>query len=129
MQSNPKDKSQLTAFKKKQAIISKIVIIDENSPKTLWGKEMKLLNGLVKKYGIDLLYTLPSTKPWLPSLAWFLTPNGKEFLMNAVIDYKKRITNIFPEAELIILLDKKVDNDIIIEKKPKTIKDFLNLYK
>lgn len=86
-----------------------------------WPREIKIAQKLIKRFNNfnfwDNLKDLGSPPP---SLAWFLKPEGKSFLIK---EYE--MFNLNLNKEIIELKNEKVQEDKNIDKKPKTILDFL----
>lgn len=98
--------------------------------KYFWPREMKMAGELLKKYPFEFLMQLrePFGKFKMQSLAWFKTQDGKKFLGIWYFEYQKANTNLTVEKEEIVLSESKIGEDIQIKQKPKTLKEFLNLY-
>lgn len=86
-----------------------------------WPREIKIAQRLVKRFNSfnfwDNLKELGSPPP---SLAWFLKPEGKAFLLK---EYEAFNLNL--NKEKIFLTVEKIEEDKIINKKPKTLLDFI----
>jgi hypothetical protein len=106
---------QITNHKLCQFIVKKYVQINTN-----WPKEIKIAQNLIKKYkNYSFWNNLNQIK--IPSLAWFLTEEGKKFIniqlkIQNLIEIKKNSYNISQEK---IGIDKKTC------QKPKTIIQFI----
>ena len=109
-----------------QIIIGKFVEFSP-SDKYFWPREMKLVKKLAEFYGMEFLLwaTPPNFKA--KSLAVYLGDWGKKFLANQLLEFKKNV-EASPVQKTIILEEAKFGDDAIIEKKPKTLQDFLKLY-
>lgn len=115
---------------KSQLLIKKFVNVEFYQNKYFWPKEMKFMSKLIKAYGIDFLEWLnPPSNYKLTSLIYFFTPQGENYLSDQLFEYKKAKTDLTPKSEKIDLQKEKVGEDIQIYSKPKSLKDFLNLYK
>lgn len=98
-----------------QFIIKKFI-----KDKINWPREIKIAQGLVKKYKkYNFWNNLNDLK--LPSLAWFLTEDGKRFLAT---EDKKKYLNIQKVKE-VSLQENKIGEDKNICKKPKTLIEFI----
>jgi hypothetical protein len=90
-----------------------------------WPREMKIMNKLVKAYSPDYRFWDHARPEFqLPSLAWFLTPNGKKYLSN-----KKSVFNldmVVDRGGEFKLENEKQEEDYKVEKKILSIKDFLS---
>ena len=125
MKSDVKPKRKLNS---QQILIKKFVNPERFSDKYFWPREMKMATKLVSEYNLDfLLWVIPPYGKPVPSLAYFVAKYGKQYLMEQFYNFKKN-TLTRPEKEAIILEDSKIGEDAIISNKPKTLKDFINLY-
>jgi hypothetical protein len=94
-----------------------------NEPnKCNWPNEMRVAGKLIKQYGFDFLINLKG-RTKLISLTWFLGENGKKFLNDI-----KKYQSLSFEKEKIELEDKPVAPPTEVNKKPKSVKEFLNLF-
>ncbi len=85
-----------------------------------WAREIKIAQGLIKTYKkYNFWNNLNDLK--LPSLAWFLTEDGKRFLAT---EDKKKYLNI-KKPEEAPLQENKIGEDKNICKKPKTLIEFI----
>lgn len=85
-----------------------------------WPREIKIAQSLIKTYKKYTFWNnLNDLK--LPSLAWFLTEDGKRFL--ATEDKKKYLD--IKRAQEIPLSENKIGEDKNICKKPKTLIEFI----
>ena len=103
-----------------------------NSKNVNYPKEVKIAKQLIKLYPFNFLKILkePFYPVSLPSLAWFLTKEGKKYLTFNYFEYKKEITNLTLEKEPIKLNKEKIGKDIKIENnKPKSLQEFLGMFK
>lgn len=86
-----------------------------------WPREIKIAQRLLKKFNSfefwDNLKELGSPPP---SLAWFLKPEGKAFLLK---EYESFNLNL--NKKEVILEKNKINEDKKICKKPKTVLDFI----
>jgi len=107
----------------KKLIVSKFVEIPAKSKREFWQREYVLLNRLVERYGLEFLRdTSFSLKG--DSLAILFAPK-------ILKDLDKRFKIYSSESRItrepqIILQDDPLNQPILIEHKPKTIRDFLN---
>lgn len=92
------------------------------STKADWAREMKLAVSLSKQYGLEFLYSLRDKKK-MPSLAWFKTDAGIKFLRNG-----KALKKLNLQKEEIKLEETAVAPEVKVDKKPKTVQQFLNLF-
>ena len=85
-----------------------------------WPREIKIAQSLTKTYEkYNFWNNLNDLK--LPSLAWFLTEDGKRFLAT---EDKKKYLNI-QKPEEAPLQENKIGEDKNICKKPKTLIEFI----
>jgi hypothetical protein len=111
-------------------IISKFVDPASFSEKYFWPREMKIANTLCKKYNPDfLLWVIPPYNKKIPSLAYFIADYGQQYLQEQFFNYKKSISDFSPKYQEIMLSQNKIGEDTVFKKQPKSLKDFLNLYK
>jgi hypothetical protein len=112
---------------KNHALIHRFLSLERaKGDKNFWPREMKLAGKLIKKYPFEFLSALREpfvTK--IPSLAWFLTDEGEVFLSSQFFEYKKQTINLVKEKEEIVLQPTKIGEDRLIERTPKTLRDFL----
>ena len=89
---------------------------------------MKLVKKLSEIYTIEFLLWVTPPNFKAKSLAVYLGDWGKKFLSAQLFEFKKNVsTSITPEKP--IIEKEKIGQDIILgDKKPKTLKDFLNLF-
>lgn len=86
-----------------------------------WPREIKIAQKLVKKFNsFDFWDNLTDLKSQPPSLAWFLKPEGKAFIIK---EYEKFNLNL--NKDIVLLNNNKVFEDKKICKKPKTLLDFI----
>ena len=88
-----------------------------------WPSEMRVANILIKTYGFDFLEPLKG-RVRVISLSWFLGENGKRFL-RAIKNYQ----SLDFKPEDIKLEDNPVADETLVEIKPTSLKDFLNIFK
>jgi hypothetical protein len=107
----------------KKLIVSKFVEIPAKSKREFWQREYVLLNRLVERYGLEFLRdTSFSLKG--DSLAILFAPKILQDLDKRFKIYSSE-SRITREPQ-IILQDDPLNQPILIEHKPKTIRDFLN---
>jgi len=86
-----------------------------------WAREIKIAQKLVKKFNnFDFWNNLKDLGSPPPSLAWFLKPEGKAFLLK---EYE--LFNLDLNKNVIKLQNNKFDKDKNICKKPKTLLQFI----
>lgn len=86
-----------------------------------WAREIKIAQKLTKKFNnFDFWSNLKELGSPPPSLAWFLKSEGKAFLLR---EYE--LFNLNLNKNIIYLKQNKVQEDKVINKKPKTIIEFL----
>jgi len=90
-----------------------------------WPREVKIAQKLIKKFNIFKFWqNLQELKSPPPSLAWFLKPEGKAFLLKEYEAFK-----LILDTEQIILKENKIGEDKKVCKKPKTLLQFIRYYK
>jgi hypothetical protein len=111
-----------------QVIITKFVDPVMFKNKGFWPKEMKIANSLVKKYNLDFLkWVIPPYGKKVPSLAYFIADYGQQYLQEQYFNFNKSKLDLSPKIEKVELSKDKIGEDVVINK-PKTLKDFLNLF-
>ena len=87
-----------------------------------WPREIKIAQKLVKRFNsFDFWNNLKELSSPPPSLAWFLKPEGKAFLLKEYESFNLKIN------KNIVKLEKyKSGEDKNICKKPKTLLQFIN---
>lgn len=88
-----------------------------------WAREVKLASKLIKDHGFDFLISQKG-KQKMPSLAWFYTDNGKLFIRDV-----KSYESMTFDAPKIVLEEQPVAPTTNVEKKPTSLKEFLNIFK
>ena len=88
-----------------------------------WANEMRIANKLIKEHGFEFLMSLKG-RTKLISLVWFLGENGKKFLNDI-----KKYQSLSFKKETYQLEEQPIAPPVEIEKKPKTVQEFLNLFK
>lgn len=89
---------------------------------------MKVCNKLVELYGEPFLLWANPPNFKAKSLTVYLGEWGKKFLAGQLFEFKKSVEAEKPLEKTEAPTGEKVGNDILIEKKPQTLKDFLNLF-
>ena len=93
----------------------------------IWGREMKICNRLIAKYGKDFLLVVPPPEGYkVDSLLFFTVNLGENYLSDQLLEFKKNQESSLPKKEEIPLASGKIGEDIIIINKLRTLKDFLN---
>ena len=106
---------KITNHKLCQFIIKKYV-----NQKVDWPREIKIAQKLIKTYkGYSFWNSLKDLK--LPSLAWFLTDEGKKFIATEQI--KDKLILEIPEK--IQLKENKLGEDKKVCQKPKSLLEFI----
>ena len=83
---------------------------------------MKMASMLISENGFDFLIRQKG-KQKMPSLAWFYTDNGKKFIKDI-----KSYESMSFGGESIILEEAPVAPTTNVERKPRSIKEFLNIF-
>jgi len=106
----------MTNHKLCQFIVKKYI-----KDKINWPKEIKIAQSLIKKYKTyKFWHNLKDLK--LPSLAWFLTDEGKKTL---AIQESINKLNIIKDKKDIFLSENKIGEDKNVCQKPKTLLEFI----
>lgn len=85
-----------------------------------WPKEVKIAQKLIKKYKrFNIWGSIKEIK--LPSLAWFLTDNGENFINLEL----KKLNLELNSANKFVLQDRKIGADKNTCHKPKTVLEFI----
>lgn len=93
----------------------------KDNPK-VYGREVGIAKKLYNKYpDSDFWASVPLYRFTLPSLAYFLKNKGKVDL-----DEKYQLFLATRQAPKPVLADEKLGNDIVVERRIKTLKDFLS---
>ncbi len=98
-----------------QLIVKKFVKKEIN-----WAKEIKIAKTLIKSFTY-FKYWHNLTEINLPSLAWFLTDDGKNFLKKEY--YKQKLE--FKKQKKVILEENKIGEDKKVCQKPKSLLEFI----
>ena len=107
---------KFTPHKLCQFIVKKYIKNNVN-----WPREIKIAKTLIKtNKGYSFWNSLKELK--LPSLAWFLTDEGKVFL---AIERKKNELCLDNKQEKIILNENKIGEDKKVCQKPKSLLEFI----
>jgi hypothetical protein len=111
-----------------QKIISKFITVNFSScGRGFWPQQMKISGQLILKYGLDFLLWCPPPNGYkVTSLVWFLTREGHNYLSDQLFEYEKSKQCQTSTTEKISLENEKIGEDIVLNIKPKTIKEFLN---
>ena len=109
------------AISKQQQIIAAF-IIEKDYDKIDWPREMKLATSLVKKYNFEFFMSMKGMIG-LNSLAWFISRAGKKFINDV-----KRYQSTSFRKDHVELEEDPVAEQVSINKKPNSLKDFLNIF-
>lgn len=91
-----------------------------------WAKEMKIMNSLVQRNNNPDFWFHARTAFPIPSLAWFLTPDGRKYLNEKYRAFNLVLSSSIEESSKIELKEQKQGDDIITNmRKPKTLMDFI----
>ena len=108
---------------KSEFIISCLQVPESQHRSIAWAKEMKIMNDLVKKCQDPTFWFHARTDFAIPSLAWFLTENGRKYLNDKYHKFKLELKN---QPQIFEILEEKQGEDQVhIPKKIKTIMDFI----
>lgn len=107
---------KITKHKLCQFIVKKYIKQNIN-----WPREIKIAQSLIKKYNTyKFWHNLKDLK--LPSLAWFLTQEGKTFI--AVESIRNKV--IIPKPVKYKLEENKINEDKNVCQKPKSLLEFIS---
>ena len=99
-----------------QLIVKKYIKTNIN-----WPREIKIAQKLIKKFNSYAFWdNLQDLKSSPPSLAWFLKPEGKMFLIKQYEAF-----NLNFEMAKVKIQKYKIENDKNICKKPKSLLEFI----
>ncbi len=105
----------------KKKIIERLVDVPDKGKRPFWAREMTLLNRLLKRWPKLDFWHKVRFRDKFPSLAYLLTDIG---VGNVTRKYNEFIFEI--PTQKTYNLGSKVGEDILLPKKNKSIKDFLN---
>lgn len=112
------EKKKVRKLSNQQKLIIAFLI---DSKSCNWPNEMRIANLLIKAHGFEFLMSLKG-RTKLISLVWFLGENGKKFLTDI-----KKYNSLSFKKQSFELEENTVAPPVEINKKPKSVKDFLNL--
>ena len=111
-----------------QILVGKFVDAAQFKNKGFWPREMKMATKLVSVYNLEfLMWVIPPYGKKVPSLAYFMADYGKQYLQEQFFNFNKSKLDLSPKIEKVELSQNKIGEDAVINK-PKTLKDFLNLF-
>lgn len=112
---------------KSEFIVSCLQLPKSRYKEINWAKEMKIMNSLTQKNDNPNFWFHARTDFAIPSLAWFLTPDGRKYLNEKFKVFNLNLRNASPSSSAYIeLKTEKQGDDINFErKKPKTLMDFI----
>lgn len=91
-----------------------------------WPKEMKIMNSLAQKNNNPDFWFHARTDFPIPSLAWFLTPDGRKYLNEKYRAFNLVLSSSIANSPKIVLKEEKQGDDINVStRKPKTLMDFI----
>ncbi len=96
--------------------------MEKDFGKINWPREVKLATALIKAHEFEFLMSMKGMTG-VNSLAWFLTESGKK-LINDV----KKYQSVFFRKEAINLEESPVAGAVVVNKKPNSLKEFLNIF-
>jgi hypothetical protein len=86
-----------------------------------WPREIKIAQRLIKRFdSFEFWDNLKELKSPPPSLAWFLKPEGKAFLLKEYETFK-----LILNKEQVILKENKIGEDKKVCQNPKTLLEFI----
>ena len=121
-------KTRRRVLSKAQILIEKMLAPSGAVPKTFWPREMKIANKILLQFSWPFWEWLspPYGKP-LTSLSYFIAAVGQEYLQQQYLEFVK---NTAPQIKIESpkLEEKSIGEDVVVQTKPRTLKDFLNIY-
>ena len=94
-------------------------------------REIKISKKLLSIYPFE--FWIQCKEPFFPlrmkSLAWFLGEEGKSYLTFHYFEYLKASTNLTKEVKPVKLEKEKIGQDVEIKKEPKSLQDFLGMFR
>lgn len=117
-----------------QQLITNLVDPNRFGERGFWPREMKIAKKLFGEYDSKfLLWVSPPYSRRVASLAYFVADYGKKYLEAEAKSEQYHFfltasTDLSPKVETVSLEEAKIGEDVVVEKKPSTLKDFLNLY-
>ena len=106
----------------KRQIIQRHINVPKTSKRDFWNKEMTLLNRFLEEFPDQCFWSKVSFGEKFDSLAILASPNWKKLVKRKFLDYNYKIPDYSPPE----LSDSKIGEDSNINKKKRTIKDFLS---
>lgn len=111
---------------KSEFIVSCLQLPKSRYKEISWPKEMKIMNCLAQKNNNPDFWFHARTDFPIPSLAWFLTPDGRRYLNEKHRAFNLVLNSSLPNQASIELKKEKQGEDIIKNiRKPKTLMDFI----
>ncbi len=114
---------------KYQVFISKYIFgASTRKDYIFWSKQTGIVKRLFGKYPEEFLLNIeaPQFCGDIFCATWFMTEQGKNYLNNQYLQYLKN-TKKAESKEAPKLQENKIGEDIIIEKEPRNLKEFLQL--
>jgi hypothetical protein len=109
---------------KSEFIISCLQVKKSEHKSIKWAKEMKIMNSLAEKCSDPQFWMHARTEFKIPSVAWFLTDNGRKYLNEKHKRFYSDLKISKTESKE-IQNEEKQGEDLVVAGKLKTIKDFL----
>lgn len=112
---------------KSEFIVSCLQLPKSRYKEINWAKEMKIMNSLTQKNDNPNFWFHARTDFAIPSLAWFLTPDGRKYLNEKFRVFNLNLIDISPASSVYIELktEKQGEDSTLERKKPKTLMDFI----
>ena len=112
-----------------QKILNKFLIINAKENSNFFGREGALAKKLIIQYGIEFLLwvPLPDNKK-IQTLLWLSCKEGHNYLKAFLLDFHKEKTDFSSKNSEINLSKTKIGQDILINKEPRTLIEFLRKY-
>lgn len=110
---------------KSEFIVACLQVKKSNYKDISWAKEMKIMNSLVFKCPDPQFWMHSVTEFKIPSLAWFLTDEGRKYLNDKYKKFKFEFKESKKTTQVNLELEKQGEDIETGPKKVKTLMDFL----
>ena len=119
----PEELARAEATKIKKGFIERVLKKHE----IVWPRELKIMNQLAANYPNLDFWSVFKITFYIPSLAWFLTEKGKEYLAQ---EYRRQTTDLSALVQKVEVETPQetiaaLNSPEITPKKPMTLRDFL----
>ena len=111
---------------KSEFIVSCLQLPKSRYKEINWAKEMKIMNSLAQKNSDPDFWLHARTDFAIPSLAWFLTPDGRKYLNEKHRAFNLVLKNTsLQQPQIELKLEKQGENFSPEKRKVKTLMDFI----